>query len=72
MMFEEMEARAGRAAAAHAAARRDRLAEALRALLPAEVRVETNEDGVLLSGLGFGRRFVLDASLRWTIAGLLK
>jgi hypothetical protein len=44
----------------------------LRALLPSEVRVETSDEGVLLSGLGLGRRVVLDSSLRWTIAGLLK
>ena len=34
--------------------------------------IETSEEGVLLSGLGLGRRTVLDSSLRWTIAGLLK
>ena len=71
-MFERLEARADRAAQAHAAERRDALAGQLRALLPGEVRVETSEEGVLLSGLGLGRRVVLDSSLRWTIAGLLK
>jgi len=71
-MFEDFEARAGRLAAGRAEAQTQGLAEALRDLLPPEVRVETNEEGVLLSGLGLGRRVVLDASLRWTIAGLLK
>ena len=71
-MFEALEARAQRAAATRTAARRHDLAEALRALLPPEVAIETIEEGVLLSGPGFGRRVMLDASLRWTIAGLLK
>lgn len=71
-MFEALEARAQRAAATRVEARRHDLAEALRALLPPEVAIETIEEGVLLSGPGFGRRVMLDASLRWTIAGLLK
>ena len=72
MMFEKLEARAARAAELRADARTQRLADELRLLLPSDVRVETIEEGVLLSGPGFGRRFVQDASLRWTIAGLLK
>lgn len=72
MMFENFEARALRAAEARAGARTHALAAELRELLPPEIRVETIEEGVLLSGPGFGRRFVADASLRWTIAGLLK
>ena len=71
-MFEAFEARAARAAEGRAEARTDRLAEALRALLPPDVAIETIEEGVLLSGPGFGRRVMLDASLRWTLAGLLK
>lgn len=71
-MFEDLEARAALAAATRAGARTQALAEALRALLPPEIEVETSAEGVLLSGLGLGRRFVLDAGLRWTIAGLLK
>jgi hypothetical protein len=71
-MFEELDNRAARAAEARAAERTEALAEQLRAILPREVSVETNEEGVLLSGLGLGRRTVLDSSLRWTIAGLLK
>jgi hypothetical protein len=34
--------------------------------------VEATDEGVLLSGPGLGHRLVLDSSLRWTIAGLLK
>jgi hypothetical protein len=72
MMFEELEARVARAAQVRAGERTQRLAEELRFLLPPDIRVETIEEGVLLSGPGFGRRFVQEASLRWTIAGLLK
>jgi hypothetical protein len=71
-MFEELEARAARAAATRAGARTHQLAEELRTLLPPDVVIETIEEGVLLSGPGLGRRVVLDASLRWTLAGLLK
>ena len=71
-MFEAFEARAARVAETRAGERTQNLAEELRALLPPEVAVETIEEGVLLSGPGFGRRVMLDASLRWTIAGLLK
>ena len=71
-MFEELEARARRAAETRAGLRTHDLAEELRALLPPEVAVETVEEGVLLSGPGLGRRVMLDASLRWTLAGLLK
>ncbi len=70
-MFEKLEARAARAAGTHAEARRAALAAQLRAILPAEIVVEEDEAGVLLSGRGLERRLVLDASLRWTVAGLL-
>ncbi len=71
-MFERLEARAARAAEAGAAGSRAALAGRLRAILPREIGVEVSDDGVLLSGPGLGTRLVLDASLRWTIAGLLK
>ena len=71
-MFERLEARAARAAETRAKARTAELADRLRAILPTGVSIETGEDGVTVSGLGIARRFVLDASLRWTIAGLLK
>jgi hypothetical protein len=70
-MFERLEARAERAAEIRAAERKQALAEQLRALLPAGISVEADERGVAVSGPGLGRRIVLDASLRWTVAGLL-
>jgi hypothetical protein len=71
-MFEKLEARAARAAETHADARKSALAEQLRAILPPDIGIETSEAGVTLSGRGLDQRFVLDASLRWTVAGLLK
>jgi hypothetical protein len=71
-MFEPLEARMAQAAEARADSRTAALAAQLRAILPAEVQVEAGEEGVTLSGLGLGRRLVIDTSLRWTIAGLLK
>jgi hypothetical protein len=71
-MFERLEARACRAAEARAGDRKGALAAQLRAILPRDVSVETSEDGVTLSGRGIERRLVLDASLRWTVAGLLR
>lgn len=71
-MFEGFEGCAARAAERRAEARRYELVEELRGLLPPEVMIEPIEEGILLSGPGFGRRVLLDASLRWTIAGLLK
>jgi hypothetical protein len=70
-MFERLEAHAARAAETRAAARRAALAAQLRAVLPDGVSVEADDEGVVLSGRGLKRRLVLDASLRWTIAGLL-
>jgi hypothetical protein len=71
-MFERFEARAAGAAEAAAAERKARLAAQLRTILPGEIGVEATGDGVLLSGPGLERRLMLDSSLRWTIAGLLK
>ncbi|HYD13201.1 MAG TPA: hypothetical protein VEC11_10175 [Allosphingosinicella sp.] len=71
-MFERLEARAARAAEMRAGERKAALAAQLRELLPRDILVEPTEEGVLLSGPGLGQRIVLDASLRWTIAGLLK
>jgi hypothetical protein len=71
-MFERLEARANRAAVARAAERKQNLAAQLREILPREISIEAREEGVALSGPGLARRVVLDASLRWTIAGLLK
>ena len=71
-MFERLEAHAGRAAAARAAERMTALAGQLREILPNDVAVEATDAGVFLSGGGLGRTMMLDLSLRWTIAGLLK
>ena len=71
-MFERLERRAEAAAETRAADRKSELAGQLRELLPSDIAVEASEGGVLLTGPGLGQRFVLDSSLRWTIAGLLK
>lgn len=71
-MFERLESRAEAAAEARAADRIKALAGELRQLLPNDVEVEAMEEGVRIGGPGLGQRFVLDASLRWTIAGLLR
>lgn len=71
-MFEDLKARAGRHAEALARARGDELAARLGELLPRGVAVERVEGGVMLSGRGLKRRLVLDASLRWTVAGLIR
>ena len=71
-MFERLEAHAGRAAEAGVAERIAALAGQLREILPREIGVEPTDEGVLLSSPRLGERVVLDASLRWTIAGLLR
>ncbi len=71
-MFERLESRVARLAETRAGERQQALAGQLGAILPRGVTVEVGEDGVILSGAGLGRRLVLDSSLRWTIAGLLK
>ena len=45
------------------------LAEALGGEAPAGVEASESEDGVVLSGRGLGRRFALEAGLRWLLAG---
>lgn len=71
-MFERLESRVAAEADARVADRIGALADQLRELLPRDIRVEAGADGVLLSGPGLGQKFILDSSLRWTIAGLLK
>lgn len=71
-MLERLESRADGAAEARVVQRTAALAQQLRDLLPRDIDVEATGDGVLLTGRGLGQQFVLDASLRWTIAGLLK
>lgn len=70
-MFEGLESRAGAAVDARVAERTAALARQLRDLLPRDINIEASEAGVLLSGRGLTQQFVLDASLRWTVAGLL-
>ncbi len=71
-MFDTLEARAARAADARVTERTAMLAELLRAILPPGTSVEAGDEGVIVSGRGIGRRVMLDSSLRWTIAGLVK
>lgn len=44
------------------------LGEAMRAELPADVDVEADAGGVVLSGPGLRRRFALEPVLRWLTA----
>ena len=71
-MFERLEGRARGVAEARVEERTAALAQQLRELLPRDVEIEATGDGVLLTGRRLGQRLVLDASLRWTIVGLLK
>jgi hypothetical protein len=71
-MLERTEARAISTAETHAAERRSALADQLRAILPSAISVLESDEGVWLSGPGLGARLILDSSLRWTIAGLLR
>jgi hypothetical protein len=67
MMFERLEARAGRRALERAEERREALAAELGEALPG-VGAEAAEEGVRLSGRGLKRRFARDPALRWLIA----
>lgn len=71
-MFEGLTARAARIAGARAEARRRALADAAAGLLPAGVRIEESERGLILSGRHLARRLALDPALRWLFAGLAK
>ncbi len=61
-MFERLKARAGRAGQAAVLAVIARLAR--EAVLPPDVKVETGEDGLTLSGRGLRRRMLDDPRLR--------
>jgi len=69
-MFEMMEARVRRTAERRARERAAVLAEALRANLPPGIAAEAVDDGVRISGRSIGRRFAVEPTLRWLIAGL--
>jgi hypothetical protein len=68
-MLEGLMMRAAALAETAARRRRDELAEALREAAPAGVRVESEAEGVALSGRGIARRFALEPGLRWLLAG---
>ncbi len=67
-MFERLESRGEQAVEARAAERRDRLAARLREAAPGDVSVAVEDEAVVLSGRGLGRRFALEAELRWLVA----
>ena len=71
-MFEAMTARAARIAEARTAARRRALAEAARRALPEGVRIDEDQQGLVLSGRRLALRFMRDPALRWLFAGLAK
>jgi hypothetical protein len=64
-MFEGMMVRASRLAEQRARRRSTRLAERARDALPAGVKAEAQPEGVVLSGRGLRRRFLIDPALRW-------
>jgi hypothetical protein len=68
-MFERLIARGAALAQQAARRRRAELAVALREEAPAGVRVDEEDEGVVLSGRGLGRRFALEPELRWLFAG---
>lgn len=68
-MFERLTARGAALAQETARRRRGELAEALREDAPAGLRVDEEDEAVVLSGRGLGRRFALEPALRWLFAG---
>jgi hypothetical protein len=64
-VFEGGAELAGRAARR----RRSELAKTLRDEAPAGIGVAEDEEGVVLTGRGLGRRLALDSGLRWLVAG---
>ena len=68
-MFERLMLHGAALAARAARRRRDKLAAALGDEAPAGVEVSAEEEGVVLSGRGLGRRLALDPGLRWLWAG---
>jgi hypothetical protein len=68
-MFERLIRRGAALAERAARRRRSALAEALRAEAPEGVRVSEEEEEVVISGPGLGRRFAIDPRLRWFAVG---
>lgn len=70
MMFATLMERAARLAERRARARIDEVGASLRAMLPGDVGVDTDADGVRLAARGLARRLALDPALRWLGARL--
>jgi hypothetical protein len=68
-MFERLMLHGAALARRAARRRRSELAGALGEDSPAGVRVSEEEEAVVLSGPGLGRRFALEPGLRWLLAG---
>jgi hypothetical protein len=68
-MFERLEARVRRAAAARAARLTDEIAGRLAAELPPGISVEAISGGVRISGRALKRRLALEPALRALIGG---
>ena len=66
-MFERLREVAARSARMRAAARREELAERLRAAAPGGVAVEMGDEAVVLSGRALSRRMASEAELRWLV-----
>ena len=67
-MFERLAARGAELAHSRAEARRGRLVDRLERAAPGGVRVQREEDRIMLSGRGLVRRFALDPLVRWLVA----
>lgn len=67
-MFAKLQARGTELANGRAAARRELLAVRLEEKVPNGVRVQREQDRIVLSGRGLVRRFALDPLVRWLVA----
>lgn len=67
-MFEKLQARGAELANGRAAARRERLAVQIEEKAPNGVRVQREQDRIVLSGRGLIGRFALDPLMRWLVA----
>jgi hypothetical protein len=68
-MFERLMLHGAALAEKAARRRQSELVEALREEAPAGVEVGVEDEAVVLSGHGLGRRFALEPGLRWLLAG---
>lgn len=71
-MFEQLEARVRIRAEQRARDAAERLRDHMADELPRGVRAETGEGGVLISGRGLVRRWLLDPALRWLVLGAVR